>query len=289
MPLFSRPDGTLVRGLGLVRRMIPFMMPTRNEAVVYYEQILDVSETLPFIARYNEAGSHRITIFHVVLAALARGLKARPGLDRFVSGSYIYQRKHTELAFAVKKQFKDDAPLVTVKLAVEGGEAFDAMVARLAHSIGDSRTDTVKPVDKELKLAFLLPGFLLRWAMRWVRFLDRWNLLPMAFIKNDPLYSSLFVANLGSLGIDRVWHHLYEYGTCSLFCAIGAVRREVVVGEGDALSVKPTLSLRFAFDERINDGHYCVRALQIVRDHIEQPTLLLGPWPEVVTSKAGRG
>ena len=44
-------------------------------------------------------------------------------------------------------------------------------------------------------------GFVVRaavWLMRW---LDSVNLLPSALTRNDPLYASLFVANLGSIGL----------------------------------------------------------------------------------------
>src|SRR5690606_28550044 len=95
---------------------------------------------------------------------------------------------------------------------------------------------------------------------------------------------SLFVANLGSLGIDRVWHHLYEYGTASLFCTLGAVQKQVIVGEGDVPVVRPVLRLRFSFDERINDGFYCVKALELVRSLIEDPEQLLDPASACVPS-----
>jgi hypothetical protein len=103
--------------------------------------------------------------------------------------------------------------------------------------------------------------------------LDRWNLLPGAVTRNDPMYASLFVANLGSVGIDRAWHHLYEYGTVSLFAALGEVRKSVVVGDGGAPEVRDTVRLRYAFDERINDGFYCAASLGIVRDYVEDPSL----------------
>ena len=57
------------------------------------------------------------------------------------------------------------------------------------------------------------PAPLLRLAVRAQRVLDGWNLLPAALIKDDPLYASAFIANLGSVGLDAAFHHLYDYGT----------------------------------------------------------------------------
>ncbi len=251
--------------------MVPFIMPTRNESLVYYEQILDVSESLRFVADWNSKHTAKISVFHLILYGLGRGLKERPGLDRFVSGGRIYQRKRTHLSFAVKKEFKDEAPLSTVKLEVHEGESFDEMVGRVHAIVGEGRSDIDRPVDKEMKLLLRLPGFLLRFLVWAVRVLDRWNLMPAALMKNDPMYASIFVANLGSIGVDRVFHHLYEYGTVSLFCAIGAIKKVPQVTDDGSIVARQVVSLRYAFDERINDGHYCVASLDIVRRVVEGP------------------
>ena len=137
--------------------------------------------------------------------------------------------------------------------------------------MGTSRTRDDRPVDKELSLLGKLPDFLLSPIIGAARFLDRWNLLPSALIKDDPLFSSVFVANLGSLGIDRAWHHLYEHGTVSLFCVIGSLRPRFVVGADGQPVVKPTLRLRFSLDERICDGYYAAQSLEILRADLEDP------------------
>ncbi|MSP60551.1 MAG: hypothetical protein EXR72_09470 [Myxococcales bacterium] len=98
--------------------------------------------------------------------------------------------------------------------------------------------------------------------------------MPGAMIRSDPMYASLFAANLGSVGIDRAWHHLYEYGTISLFAAIGVVKPRIVVGEAGP-ETRDTLRVRYSFDERINDGFYCAASLEIVRDYLENPDRFL--------------
>jgi pyruvate/2-oxoglutarate dehydrogenase complex dihydrolipoamide acyltransferase (E2) component len=276
-PIFRRADGDVVRGLSPVRRMMPYLMPTRNESVVYYEQILDATALTAFIQRWNDTHEHKITPFHCVMASLARALHARPGLNRFVSGRRIYQRRGVQLSFAAKRAFADDAPLVTVKMEVPAGEPFEETVRRIHAAVGEGRSDRERPVDKEVRLAVMLPSFVLGAVLSIMRALDRWNLLPGFVTKNDPMYASIFVANLGSVGIDRVWHHLYEYGTVSHFCVIGGIRPRVVPGADGKPVVRDTLRLRFSFDERINDGFYCASSLALVRDDLENPERLLQP------------
>lgn len=43
--------------------------------------------------------------------------------------------------------------------------------------------------------------------------LDHWNLLPEAVLKASPFHTTVFLTNLKSLGIDSIFHHLYEFGT----------------------------------------------------------------------------
>ncbi|GMV40368.1 MAG: hypothetical protein AMXMBFR64_20840 [Myxococcales bacterium] len=276
MPLFSRKDATLVKTTSRVRRMIPYLMKGRNESIVYHEQLVDLTETLPFIEEWNRTHDKPITVFHVAMAGIAKGLIARPGLNRFISGGNTWQRNKVELSFAAKKQVsKDYSPLVTVKLDGIPDEPFSETVRRLHESVGEARDTKLKPVDKEVKLLLKLPGFVLRLIMWLARSLDDWNLFPYAMIKNDPLFASIFVANLGSVGIDRTWHHLYEYGNIGLFCVLNAVCKEVVADENDQPVVKNMVRMRFAFDERINDGHYCAASLAIMRDYVEHPRRFL--------------
>jgi hypothetical protein len=91
--LFWRSDGTRLRGLDPMRRMMPMLMPTRNEAVVYYEQIIDATALLAFLDAHNAGAGPKLTPLHCVVAALGRVVTRAPALDRFVAGRRLWQRK----------------------------------------------------------------------------------------------------------------------------------------------------------------------------------------------------
>lgn len=270
MPVFRRSDGTVIRDLSTVRRMIPYLMKGRNESVVYYEQNLDLTRTLPFIERWNANHEQKLTLFHLLLAALGKALRARPGLNRFISGGRTYQRNGVQVSFAAKKSFADDAPLVTIKLDMQEGEALEETVRRFYESVREGRSNRERAVDKEVRWILYLPDLVVRLLVWLFVRLDRWNLAPASMIRKDPMYASLFCANLGSVGIDKAWHHLYEYGTVSLFAVLGVVRKDVIVIDGKP-EVRDVVRVRYSFDERINDGFYCAASLRIVRDYVEDP------------------
>jgi hypothetical protein len=254
------------------RRMMPFLMRGKNEAAVYFEQTLDVSRTLAWLEAWNAgAGRPRATIFHVVLHALAGVLHDRPRLNRFAVGRRIYDRHGVHISFAAKKRMDDDAPLSTIKREFPAAEPFAVMMAGLHGAIDDARSTRRSSVDRELDVLLRLPGPVLDAAVGLLRRLDAWGLAPRALLESDPMYASAFVANLGSIKIDAAYHHLYEHGNCPLFVTVGQVQPRPVVGVGDVVTVRPTLTLRYTYDERIEDGLYCATALDLLRRRVEDP------------------
>jgi hypothetical protein len=280
MPLFSRPDGTLVPGLSPLRYVLPFLLRGRNESIILHEARFDLSRTHAWLARYGETHARKATLFHLILWAVSRALHERPGLNRFVSGGRIYQRSGVFLSFAAKAAWSDDAPIITVKLEYPADDTFEASVERAVQAVSGVRAPkkTGKPttVDKELKLAMTLPAFMVRWVVGFLRWLDHVNLMPAGMIAGDPMFASAFLANLGSLGIDDTYHHLFEYGSVSLFGAVGRAEKAVMVGEGDRPVVRDALKICWSFDERINDGFYCASSLKRVQEIVENPAEHVG-------------
>ena len=137
--------------------------------------------------------------------------------------------------------------------------------------MAEARSGRKSASDKELGLALALPGAVTRWVVRLLRWLDAHNLLPAAMIESDPLYASMFVANLGSVGLSRTFHHLYEWGTISVFAAMGRAESVTVLAEDGSVTQREQLEIRWTLDERVADGFYAARSLGVVRRDMEAP------------------
>jgi hypothetical protein len=275
MPLFRRHDGDLVRRESAVRQIMPYLMTGRNESLVFHDTTFRVGATREWLRAYNRTHQPRATLFHLLAYACGAVLHIRPRLNRFVSGGRIYQRRGVQISFVAKKEMTDEGVGATVKLEVIQGEDFCTFSRRVSGLVDEAR-NIERAVDKEVGLVMALPGPLVGWLVRLARWLDRWNLFPRFMTRNDPMYASLFLANLGSLGISDVYHHLYEYGTVSIFGAMGAPRRTHFV-EGDHLVVEEGLQVRWTFDERIDDGFSAGRSLRLATQVLEDPVRWLGP------------
>jgi hypothetical protein len=257
--IVRRVDGSLIEGLSPTRQVMPYLMRTRTESAVYLEQRIDLESTVDFLARTGGGAD----VFHVVLWAAAQTIARRPHLNRFVAGGRLYQRDGVWISWSAKEAMDDDAPLVALKRRFEHDEPFTDLVRGVRSQNAGARSGAPSGVDRELGLLLRLPGPLRRAAFGVERSANTWGLLPRAFVEPDPMFASMFVANLGSVGLDAAYHHLYEYGTVGVFCAIGRY-------EADARG-RPWTTVRFTLDERIADGLYGARSLELFRSLVEDP------------------
>lgn len=273
--LFTRPDGVRVRDESANRRILPFLMPSRTEAMVQLEQKIDVTETLRYLDRVNsDRKARRVSLFHVLLCAMARAHHMRPKLNRFVVGQRIYQRHKLEYSFGVKKKLDDEAVLTAVKLPFEPDDTIETVIDRIDAAISKGRGEQKTQSEREMRLVASLPRFLTRFVVWALGVLDYFNLMPASMIAADELYCSMFVANLGSVGLDAPFHHLYNWGTAPLFCSIGKVERTPVIDARGQIVPRDMLTIRWSFDERIADGFYCARALDLFKDFLCNPEVL---------------
>ena len=263
-----RPDATRVRDLSPTRRFMPLLSPRRNDNLVYFELDVGVERALAFAEERNarRAAGRPLTLFHVMLAALARILHERPRLNRFTAGGRLWQCDGIWITFSAKQRFDDDAPLLTLKRSVDPSQPIDAMVDALLDSLESGRRGERTTSDREVAGLLRLPPLLARAALVLADLADAFGLLPRAMIDSDPLYTSMFVANLGSVGLEAGYHHLWQHGNCPIFCVVGRVKPGA-----DGARVA---TLKFSYDERIEDGLYCARSLDRLRELIEHPEKL---------------
>lgn len=273
----KRPDGELVGRIHPYRRMLQFLMPGRNESVVYYDDFVKADTILDYVKRAREKWGMDVDITHCLVTAVGLGFHNSPKMNQFVVGKRLYRRNHVAVTFSMKRQrMNREAKLAAVKLRFDdSAESFESICRRINGSINVERSGTKTKSDKELGMLSRLPRPLLTAGVWGIRWLDNNNLLPMSYIEHDAFYTSVVIANLGSLGMRAAYHHLYEYGTCSLFLMVGKIEDRAVVVNGKVVPEK-TLHLRWSYDERIDDGLTSAQGMQTVRERLEDPEKFFG-------------
>jgi hypothetical protein len=267
-----RVDGDLVQGLQRARRVMPYIMRTRNEAAVYLEHDVTLRHTDHFIREWNQANPGlRIDVFHVAMWALRDTMARHPTTNRFVAGGRLYDRHGLWYSYAIKAKLETGAPMLVVKRRFDLDESFAAMVTGMREVEVAYRRGEAARVERELGALMAFPGFMRRIIMRLIDAADRLGLLPRSYIENDPMYASVVIANMASLGMPPVYHHLYDYGTASVFGSLG---RPVTDPDGPTSGPdrRRSMQVRWTFDERAEDGLTAWFAVRRFRQVMEDPT-----------------
>ena len=276
MVFTRRPDGDLVADLPAMRRVVPHLMRSRLEGTVYFPHRIEVDETLRWLDDANAARPEddRISLFDVFLTALGRTLKLRPEVNRFVAGHRTYQHRDISISFVVKTAMRDDAGETEARLVLRGDEGVEHVHALVRALVHRERRGEREDDDRLVDLVAGWPRPVLSGLAHGLAALDHHNLLPRRLVDAIPLYTSVYVVNTGSIGVDAPYHHLYEHGTASVFVAIGRVEREPVVVDDGSIVPRSCVHLVYTLDERASDGFYFAKTAEVFRRLISDPSLL---------------
>ena len=209
---------------------------------------------------------------------MVRTISQKPGLNRFVAGQKIYARNEILISFVMKKEFNEESPETTLKVRFNADDTFMDVVRKVNKAIEENRDpDTKNDTDKLAKLIMAIPGQLVRFLVWVLRCLDYIGLMPKIINRLSPFHTSVFITDLGSIGIQPVYHHLYDFGTTSSFVAFGIKMKEKVIGVDNKILNKKYVRVCVVTDERIVDGHYFATAFKLYRNLIKRPEVLDNP------------
>lgn len=276
----DRKDAWLVRKIDPFQRIIPFLLPGRNVSCVYIKETIDATNLIQYVKEKNEALSSeskidKYTYFHVFLAAACRTLALRPHMNRFISGNRIYQRKKIVLGFIAKKAFTEEAMETTVKVAFDRDATIDEVAEKISRNINEVKGDNSDDTIDVLSIIAKLPKFMVKLIVKFVDWLDNHGWYPKAFTKIDPMQCSVFLANLGSIGLENVpYHHLYDRGNCSLFVVIGKIHKKHEYVPEKGFIEKDVAEIAITLDERVSNGFYYIKAIELFKQLIEDPKQL---------------
>ncbi len=113
------------------------------------------------------------------------------------------------------------------------------------------------------------------------RTLDRYGLMPRYLLEASPFHTGMFFSNNASIGLPPVNHHIYNFGTTSLFVVIGSIERTVGLNEAGQPVRKRFLPAGVTADERVCAGMMYSKFLHLFQHLLNNPQELEQP-PENV-------
>lgn len=275
----DRRDGRRVKSTGL-QTIMCYFLPKRTESEVYLHDTFDVTELLQYMEQKNASHpDYKTTIFHCIVVALARMVKERPLMNRFIQGYRLYERDEISISFMAKRRFADHAEEAMMVLVPKDTDTLDTISKKIYGDVKETRksehsTDGIDAlIDKFAKL----PRPILIFFFRIVRWLDFWGKNPKIFTDGDINYTTILCSNLGSIKCPSVYHHLNNYGTNSIMVTIGTLHKEELVMPDGHKEIRDVLDIGATLDERIADGFYFARSLKLIKHICANPQLLDRP------------
>ena len=282
----DRYDGWRVNKVDAVFRVIPYFLRTRIDAQNFFEERIPIGHLEQFI-KENKEKIPGLSIMHILIAALIRLVSQRPSLNRFVVWNKIFARKHLNFSIVVKRSLTDEGEETLIKPEFELTDTLVDVANKVRIELEkNQKIGQQNNSDKISKLLGILPDFLLRtfvWLLFW---LDKLGLLPKTIYRASPWHCSIFLTNIGSIGVESIYHHLYEFGTCSMFAAMGKKTRENIIEKDGDVSEQKSIALKFVLDERICDGFYYASSMRQLNKILFDPSVLLTP-PESIEVDSG--
>lgn len=280
----DRKDGTLLRDISAMHYVMPLMYPNRCDNEAFISERIDLTNVMAYLEKKNaDAPVYKYNLFHVMVTTMLKVITLRPKMNRFIANQTMYQRNEVSAAFTIKKEFTDDGGEALAFIHSKPEDTMDTVHNEIYRQISIGRSeDEVDDGTASLNAVKKVPRFLVKLVGSAARFLDRHGWMPQDVIKGDPYYSSVVLTNLGSIKLHAGYHHLTNWGTNSVFCAIGEIKKRPFYDEDGNVTMRISVDLGLTIDERIADGYYYSRTVQLMKKLLENPELLDKPLCEEV-------
>ena len=275
----DRRDGRWVKAPGL-QTVMAYLMPKRTDCEVYLNDKLDATALLQYLERKNALHpEYKTTVFHCMIMGMARMVKERPKMNRFIQGYRMYERDDISISFVVKRRFADGGEESLMVLVPKDDDTLDTVSRKIVGDVKETRRSETSTggVDALLDGFAKLPRPILMLAIRIIRYLDFWGINPKVLTQGDPNYTTILCSNLGSIKAPAVYHHLNNYGTNSVMVTIGTLHKEELVMPDGTKAIRDVIDFGATLDERIADGFYFARSLRLLKHIFAHPELLDQP------------
>lgn len=268
-----RSDGRRVKTINFLATMVPYIMTERSDATNLTSIEFPYEAVMNYINSHRKKGNKEISILASLIAAYVRTIAKYPEINRFVVGKKVYARKEIWVSFVtLKESWEGSGERVetVVKIKFRGDETLEEVVTVVNEEIEKNR----KPgnnnnMDNFLNKLFAIP-VLPSAIVSLIKLLDKVGILPKSIINLSPFHTSVFFSNMASIRANPIFHHIYNFGTTSVFISLGL-----------DIADRKKYRMDIATDERICNGSSYVIAMRYLMTQLKNLEKLEIPPAEV--------
>jgi len=248
---------------------------------IYGTLTLRMEKALAYIEDYRRATGRRLTVTHLVAKAVAQALAEVPEANALIRRSRPQQRQAVSVFFSIATENPETGQidLSGAKLdrvdRMELAEVLDA----LEGAVKSVRSGEDEEIERSKGIFARLPFAAMRPVLNAISLgLYGLNLnLTRLGLPKDP-FGSAIVTNIGSLGLSEAYAPLMAYTRTPLLLAVGAVRDEPVVEDGEVVPGK-VMGIHATLDHRLIDGKHAALLSRVITRVMEDPESAFGAIP----------
>lgn len=280
----DRKDGKLIRDLDSLHYITGIIYPHRCDNEAYIGEIVDLTNINEYLAKKNYEGiEYKYNLFQVVVTALMKMITLRPKMNRFIVNGNFYQRNEVSSSFVVKKLFADHGAEALAFIHSKESDTIDTIHQSIYDQVSFCRDENKTDSSTEsMDILNKVPRPLSKAAIHAIMLMDKLGIVPNSLIETDPYYSSCVISNLGSIKMKSGYHHLTNWGTCSMITLIGEIKDRPFYNEDGTYDMRPSVDIGITIDERLADGYYYAKSMKLFRKLMENPELLELPLGEEI-------
>lgn len=269
-----RADGKRIKNADPMYTVAAYIMNKRVDSMNMITIDIPVEPIKEYLNTKRKQGKN-ISHMAVVMAAFIRTIKEFPELNRFVVNKKIYQRNELSVGMVVLQPGDSGHGTMSKMYFEENNTIFE--VNDIINNYVEENRQTPKSNGTEKMIKFLLsvPG-ILPVGVALFKWMDKHGLLPKFIIDMSPFHMSFGITNLASIRTNHIFHHCYEFGTTSMFLAMGNTR-EVPHRKDNEIVFEKCMPIGVTMDERIASGAYFAMAFRKMRTYLRNPELLETP------------
>lgn len=272
----DRRDGKRVTNLNGMNYIMYHLKKKRCESEVYVNQEIDVTNLKKYLEDLNKKEKDRhITYFHVFATAISKVIYNRPYLNRFIVNGHFYDRNDVSVSYVAKTSFDDDSKELMQVLKIDDKDNIFSISDKISKRVKKTRNSSSSGTDDFVSLIGKMPKPIRAFVVWIFKFLDRHDLVPSSMTSEIIYYSSVVMSNIGSIGSkEAIYHNITDFGTNSILITMGKIYKKEIINDDGKKEIRDFCNFGITLDERIADGFYMIKSIQLLEYIIANPKLM---------------
>ncbi len=264
-----------VKKINGMEQILIDLKPRRCDSFVYSYKDIDVTNLVKYIDKLKKKNKD-ITFFHAFVFAMGRVIYNRNRLNRFVQNRHVFEHNDVVISFVAKVAFDEKSEEIMIMVPIKEDDTLETISKYIIDKIDNIRNRKVKKEGANDAIDFLgkLPNIFRVPLIGLLKFCDKKGILPKSLIQDNLYYSSMIVSNLGSLKSNAIHHNITNFGTCSSLITMGMIENREIIDNDGKKELKKICPWGMAFDERVADGFYLIKSIEMLQYLFDNPELL---------------